>query len=253
MGRLLGKRVVITGGTSGIGRATVLRCLEEGASVLFTGRSETGARQTLAAAAPFGDAVSFVEQDITSPAAWHAVAEATKDRLGGVDAVINNAGTFFVDTIENTTPERFESMWTINVDGVFLGTQFGASAMQDNENGGSIVTVASLSGLIGHELCAAYCSTKAAAIMMMKSAATELAPNIRANAVAPGPIWNELLQGAHADDDAEQIKQFYRDTSPLKVLGESNDVAEAIVYLASDESRSVTGTVMRIDAGRGSD
>jgi 3-oxoacyl-[acyl-carrier protein] reductase len=84
-------------------------------------------------------------------------------------------------------------------------------------------------------------------------AAPSAGPNIRVNAVAPGPVWNELLERAHVNDDSEAMKEYYRNDQPLKVLGSSEDVALAIVYLASDEARRVTGAVLRIDAGRGSD
>ena len=251
--RLKGKRVVITGGTSGIGRAAVVACAREGASVVFTGRSSGGARDTLDAAKDSANRIRFVEHDVTDEGQWQTVFNAANDSMGGVDVVVNNAGIFFADPLPDTTPERFQSMWRVNVDGVFLGTKLGAEALSRNQDGGSIVNVASLSGLVGHEYCSAYCSTKAAAIMLTKSAAVELAPKIRVNALAPGPIWNELLQSAHRDDDAEQMRQYYRDTSPMKILGQSEDVANAIVYLASDESRAVNGAVLRVDAGRGSD
>lgn len=251
MGRLADKTAIITGGTSGIGRDATLRFVSEGARVLFTGRNREGAEATLEQVAKLGGEAHFEPQDATLEDDWQRVMRVAGEKFGRLDILVNNAGMFFLKNIEDTTPEEFNRMWRINVDGVFLGTKYGAAAME--AAGGSIVNIASLSGLVGHELCSAYCSTKAGAVSLTRAAALELAPKIRVNAITPGPVWNELLERTHGADQAEAMKQFYVDTSPLKVLGDSSDVAHGIVYLASDEARFVTGVAFRIDAGRGAD
>ncbi len=249
-GRLGGKRAVITGGTSGIGRDAVLRFVREGARVVFSGRSRDGAEETLAAVAAAGGEAHYVAQDVTRAADWQALKDAVGKQLGGLDVLVNNAGAFWVRFIQDTTLADFRSMWRVNVDGTFMGLKLGAELMP---GGGSIVNVASLSGLVTHPMCAGYCATKAAIVMMGRGAALEFAGKPRVNSLTPGPVWNELLERTHADDGIDAMKQFYRDTSPLKVLGDSTDVTEGIVWLASDESRFVNGVAFRIDNGRGAD
>jgi len=253
MKRLENKTAIITGGTSGIGRCTVINFVGQGAKVLFTGRDQARADETLAMVAELNGEAAFVQHDIGDEQDWAKVMNAAQDYLGQVDICVNCAGVFAYGPIDETSIESFQDMWRINVDGAFLGIKSAMAAMQNNPNGGSIVNVASLSGLVGHSSVVSYCSSKAGVIMLSKVAAMEAGPNIRVNAVAPGPVWNELLERAHANDDTEAMKEYYRTDQPLKVLGSSEDVALAIVYLASDEARRVTGAVLRIDAGRGSD
>ena len=248
-GRLDGKRALITGGTSGIGRDAVVRFVAEGADLIFTGRSESGAKLTLESVADPSRA-AFVRHDVSSPADWASVAGAVRQRFGELDVLVNNAGAFWVRFIQDTSLEDFRSMWRVNVDGTFLGLKYGSELVA---TGGSIVNVSSLSGLVTHPMCAGYCSTKAAIVMMSRGAALEFDGNPRVNTLTPGPVWNELLERTHGADNADAMKAFYRDTSPLKVLGDSGDVTEGIVYLASDESRYVNGAAFRIDAGRGAD
>ena len=251
-GRLAGKRAVVTGGTSGIGRDAVLRFVREGARVIFTGRNPEGAAATREALGEHQDRASYGAQDVGNETDWQALGKAVKSELGGLDVLVNNAGAFWVKFLQDMTLEDFKSMWRVNVDGTFLGIRYGAEWMAD-QAGGSVVNVSSLSGLVTHPMCAGYCSTKAAIVMMSRAAALEFDSAPRVNVLTPGPVWNELLERTHGAENAEAMKQFYTDTSPLKVLGDSTDVTHGIVYLASDESRYVNGAVIRIDAGRGAD
>ena len=253
MRRLDNKTAIITGGTSGIGRSTVLNFVEQGAKVLFTGRDQLRADETLEMVRKLGGSAKFVKHDIADQDDWIKVMNEAKSYFGTLDICVNCAGVFTYGAIEDTSIESFKNMWRINVDGAFLGIKNAMAAMVDNPNGGAIVNVASLSGLVGHASVVSYCTSKAGVIMLSKVAAMEAGPKIRVNAVAPGPVWNELLERAHANDDIDAMKEFYRNDQPLKVLGSSQDVSMAIVYLASDEASKVTGTVLRIDAGRGSD
>lgn len=253
MKRLDNKTAIITGGTSGIGRCTVINFVKQGAKVLFTGRDQARAKETLALVEEFGGSAKFVPHDITCQQEWQKVINEAKRFFGELDICVNCAGVFSYGSIEDTSIDSFKEMWRINVDGTFLGIKNAMMAMATNPNGGSIVNVASLSGLIGHADVVSYCTSKAGVIMLSKVAALEAGPEIRVNAVAPGPVWNELLERAHVNDDADAMKEFYRTDQPLKVLGSSEDVVLGIVYLASDEARKVTGAVLRIDAGRGSD
>jgi NAD(P)-dependent dehydrogenase (short-subunit alcohol dehydrogenase family) len=253
MTRLQDKTLLITGGTSGIGRDAVLRCLQEGARVIFTGRDVERAQQTIAAAGALGANAEFIVQDVTSEQDWSTVCESIENKYGHLDGLVNNAGVFAHSAIEDTSLDDFKWMWRINVDGIFLGIKHTTPLLQRATAQATIVNVCSLSGLMGHPDCVSYCTSKAAAIMLSKVAAVELAPKVRVNALAPGPVWNELLEKAHAAEDAEAMKEYYRTSQPLKRLGKSADVSDGIVYLASDEARYVNGAVLRIDAGRGAD
>jgi NAD(P)-dependent dehydrogenase (short-subunit alcohol dehydrogenase family) len=253
MGRLQGKTAIITGGTSGIGRDATIRFVKEGAKVLFTGRDEKRAAETLAMVKEAGGEAWFEAQDVSDEKDWLRVMEVAASKFETLDILVNCAGMFFIKTIEETTISEMRSMWKANVDSVFLGTKLGIISMRDNPGGGSIVNISSLSALVGHPLCAAYCTTKAATVMLTKSAALDAAPWVRVNAILPGPVWNDLLERTHVNDDIDAMKQWYIDSSPLKLLGDSADVTHGIVYLASDEARNITGTALRIDAGRGAD
>lgn len=253
MARLAGKTALITGGTSGIGRDACLRFAREGASVLFTGRDKARGQETLQQLRDLGGSGRFESQDVTSEADWQRVIELAEQHFGQLDVLVNNAGVFSYGPIEATSPDDFDWMWKVNAEGTFLGLKYGLELMRNNPNRASIVNISSLSGLIGHADVMAYCTTKAASIMMTRTAAIEAAPAVRVNALAPGPVWNELLERAHAQDDLEASKNHYQEDQPLKLLGSSEDVTNGIVYLASDESSFVTGTILRIDAGRGAD
>ena len=249
-GRLAGRKALITGGTSGIGRDAVQRFVREGATVVYTGRNEDGANETLAGVDD-RDRAHFVHQDVSREADWQSVAAVVRERFGQLDVLVNNAGAFWVKFIQDMTLDDFQSMWRINVNGTFLGIKYGVDLMAGA--GGSIVNVSSLSGLVTHPMCAGYCATKAAIVMLTRGASLEYRGEPRINSLTPGPVWNELLERTHGPENAEDMKAFYRDTSPLKVLGDSTDVTEGIVYLASDESHHVNGVAFRIDGGRGAD
>ncbi len=253
MARLEGKTALVTGGTSGIGRETSVRFAREGAKVLLTGRGKERGLETVAAVEAVGGTAWYEPHDVTSEADWKRVIDKAGECFDNLDILVNNAGIFTYGPIEDTTADDFDWMWKVNSEGVFLGLKYGLEMMRRNPNKGAIVNISSLSGLVGHADVMAYCTTKAASIMMTKVAAMEAAPHVRVNALAPGPVWNELLEREHAGQDLEAMKEYYRNDQPLKFLGDSSDVANGVVYLASDESRYVTGSILRIDAGRGAD
>jgi len=253
MGRLAGKTALITGGTSGIGRDTCVRFIREGANVLFTGRDVARGEETLQAIEAAGGSGRFEVHDVTSEEDWKKVMAVAEQHFDQLDVLVNNAGIFSYGPIETVSPEDFEWMWKVNAEGVFLGLKYGLELMRKSPRQGAIVNISSLSGLVGHADVMAYCTTKAASIMMTRSAAIEAAPKVRVNALAPGPVWNELLEREHAGQDMDAMQEYYREDQPLKFLGDSSDVSNGVVYLASDESRHVTGSILRIDAGRGAD
>lgn len=251
MSDLTGKVAVVTGATAGIGRVTAVRLAELGARQIITGRNQSEADKTLAQIEAAGGKAAFVPQDVTDAIDWQRVMETTRKRYGRLDVLVNNAGSFFIKPLEDTSLEEFRGLWKINVDSVFLGTQAAMPLMKDN-GGGSIINVSSLAGLVGLDQCVAYCSSKAGCVMFSKAAALEGAPyQIRVNAITPGPVWTDMI--ARQYGDTPEMRNFFSEDQPLKVLGLPEDVAAGIAYLASDGSRFVTGTALTIDAGRGAD
>jgi len=251
--RLQNKLALITGGTSGIGRDAALRFAKEGAQVIFTGRNKERARSTLEEIEALGGKASFYEHDVTSEASWQDVTRQIADAFGKLDVLVNNAGIFLYGPIEDTPLEDFQVMWQTNVDSVFLGMKYCLPLLRASEGTASVINISSLSGMVGHPDCVSYCSSKSASLMLTRVMAMEAAPKVRVNALAPGPVWNELLERAHEGQDAEEMKTYYRESQPLKLMGESADVTGGLVFLASQESRYVNGSLFRIDAGRGAD
>ncbi len=251
--RLQNKLALITGGTSGIGRDAALRFAKEGAQVIFTGRNKERANSTLQEIEALDCQACFYEHDVTSEASWQDVTRQVADTFGKLDVLVNNAGIFLYGPIEDTSLEEFQVMWQTNVDSVFLGMKYCLPLLRASEGTASVVNISSLSGMVGHPDCVSYCSSKSAALMLTRVMAMEAAPKVRVNALAPGPVWNELLERAHEGQDAEEMKTYYRESQPLKLMGESADVTAGLVFLASQESRYVNGSLFRIDAGRGAD
>ena len=251
--RLQNKLALITGGTSGIGRDAALRFAKEGAQVIFTGRNRERAQGTLEDIEAAGGKAWFYEHDVTSEASWQDVTRQVAEAFGKLDVLVNNAGIFLYGPIEDTPLEDFQVMWQTNVDSVFLGMKYCLPLLRASEGTASVINISSLSGMVGHPDCVSYCSSKSASLMLTRVMAMEAAPKVRVNALAPGPVWNELLERAHEGQDAEEMKTYYRESQPLKLMGESADVTGGLVFLASQESRYVNGSLFRIDAGRGAD
>lgn len=252
--RLANKVTIVTGATSGIGRATAVRCAEEGAIVIATGRNEEQGRKTESLITEAGSKGLFLRHDVTSEESWNAVISETIDRFGRLDVLVNNAGTFMVKPIGETTESDWDFMWKTNVDGTFLGTKLAMQAMRRNPEGGSIVNMSSLMGLVGFENATAYCAAKGAVTHFTRAAAADGAasrPQVRVNVIHPGVIWTEML--VHEFGEVEDIKNYMIEDTPLKRLGTPVDIANGVVYLASDAARYVTGASLVIDGGRGAD
>tara|TARA_B110000014_G_scaffold217025_1_gene171420 strand:- start:9260 stop:10033 length:774 start_codon:yes stop_codon:yes gene_type:complete len=251
MSNLNNKVAIVTGGTSGIGRSCCQVLAEQGASIIVTGRNQERGVQTIDLIREAGGEGLFFEHDICSQESWVECIEFTKKSFGHIDILINNAGAFLIKSIEETSVDEFKSLIKTNVNSVFLGMKHVMPEL-DKSGGGAIVNVSSLMGVVGLEDGAAYCASKGAICGMTRSVALEAAANgrnIRINTMVPGVIWTEMLAEAFGED--EELKTNLMNLNPMKRMGQPTDIAQAILYLVSDESSFVTGTELIVDGGRG--
>jgi 3(or 17)beta-hydroxysteroid dehydrogenase len=236
------KAALVTGGASGIGRATAARLADAGLRVVVTDVDPAG-RQVVADIA----GAVFVEHDVTDESSWERAIATVLDVHGRLDVVVNNAGIPYVRAVTDTTLADWRAVMAVNLDGVFLGTKHGVRAMRRHGDGGSIVNVSSAAGLVGSPLSSAYCASKGAVRLFTKAVALECAPEaIRVNSVHPGavrtPIWAKV-------GISPELQVAVGAASPLGRMAEPEEVADAIVYLASDASRYITGSELVIDGG----
>ncbi|HWP66846.1 MAG TPA: glucose 1-dehydrogenase [Candidatus Limnocylindria bacterium] len=245
--RFAGKVAVVTGGGNGIGRATVLRFLEEGAAVVVADVNQTSGAETvaLAGAAGHGDRVRFVLTDVTDEAQVVRALETATSVFGRLDCVFNNAGVVgAIGPITHLSVEHWDFTMAVLVRGVFLGMKHGARLMKAQGEGGVILSTASVAGLSGGDGPQAYSAAKAAVVNLTRAVAIELAPDrIRVNAICPGGINTPLLHRGSPD----AMGRFLDTVQPWPEHGRPEDVAAAAAYLASDDARFVTGAHLVVD------
>jgi len=251
MDRVKGKVAIVTGAASGIGRATASLLAKEGAKVVIADIDGVNGRKVAEEIRREGGEALFVKHDVTTESDWSEVIEKTLAEFGKLDILVNNAGVLFAKPIEETSLEEWRWLMSVNVDGVFLGTKYAAGAMKKS-GGGSIINLSSVAGIIGtNDDTSAYHASKGAVRLFTKAAALECSKagynyNIRVNSVHPGVIKTKMTEGMF-EDEAMMKKQMQRHI--IGYLGEPNDVAYGILYLASDESKFVTGAELVIDGG----
>lgn len=248
-GRLDGKVAVITGGASGMGRATALRFLAEGAKVVIGDLNDASADETLGLIAGQGQAdnAAYIRTDVADEAAVKAAVDLAVDRFGRLDCIFNNAGVGGAfGPVTELAVEDWDYTFHVLVRGVFLGVKHAVRQMRAQGDGGSIINTASIAGLGGGAGPTAYSAAKAAVANLTKALAPELATaRIRVNAIAPGAIRTPLLHGNRPGRTEARAQA----RTPWPRLGEGEDIAAAVLYLASDEAEFVTGQILVIDGG----
>jgi NAD(P)-dependent dehydrogenase (short-subunit alcohol dehydrogenase family) len=247
--RLEGRVAVITGGASGIGLASALRFLQEGAAVVIADYNASTGEGAVAAAREQGfDNVDFIRVDVAKETDVQAMIARAVDRFGGLDVVFNNAGvTGAIGPLTETAVEDWDFTFDINVKGVFLGIKHAARVMRAAGKGGVIINTSSMGGLCGDAGPLAYSAGKAAVINLTRSAAIELAPDrIRVNAICPGFIATPLSAGG---PDISTAEREFVTKQPWPEAGAADDVAGAALFLASDDAAFVTGESLVVDGG----
>jgi L-rhamnose 1-dehydrogenase len=242
------KVLLVTGGSSGIGRATAIEAARHGADVAinYLGHDE-GARSAVAEIEALGRKAIAIEGDVADAATAQDFVARAVDALGGVDVFVSNAGICPFHSFLDMPAETFERTMRVNLHGAFYMTQAAAGQMVKQGRGGAIVAVSSISALVGGEMQTHYTPTKAGVHSLMQSTAIALGRHgIRCNSVLPGTIQTEI----NKDDLADVEKRARMETRiPLGRLGEPEDLAGPIVFLASDMARYVTGAALLVDGG----
>ncbi|MFO7807462.1 MAG: SDR family oxidoreductase [Candidatus Moraniibacteriota bacterium] len=241
--RLESKVAIVTGGASGIGKAIGEEFLKEGAKVVF---SDINEGENLINEEN-EDRAEFIKCDVSDANQVKHLVEETANRFGQVDVMVNNAGIGSSKNVLEETDEDWEKTLKINLFGVFYGVKAAANHMKDHHINGSIINMSSILGKVGLENAVSYCASKGGVVQTTHASALDLAPyEIRVNAIAPGFIKTKMTEPVLENDD---FRNMIESNTPLGHVGETKDIAKAAVYLASDESKYVTGEVIYVDGG----
>ena len=248
--KLEGKVALITGGNSGIGSAAARRLAAEGAAVVITGRNSERGEQIAREIEAAGGRATFIRSDVRLAEDCRSAVELTLERYGRIDILFNNAGVFHPKTIPDCTEEEWDETIDSSLKGAFLMSKYTIPAMVA-QGGGSIIHTSSGWGVQGGDKAAAYCAAKGGLIVMAKAMAIDHGKQgIRVNCVCPGDVLTPMLH-----DDAEKRGMAWDDyargaaSRPLGRIGTVDEIADAVLYLASDDSSFVTGTALVVDGG----
>ncbi len=249
-GRVAGKVAIVTGAASnpGLGYVTAMTLAREGAKVVVTDLDLPGAEACAAAIRDAGGKALALMQDVTDEMRWQEVIAETTAAFGKLDVLVNNAGIAVLAPIEQLSLAQWNKQIEVNLTSVFLGCKAAIPALRA-AGGGSIVNLSSVAGLVGLPTCSAYSASKGGVRIMSKSIAVELGKdNIRCNSVHPGVIWTNMQAAATGASEPSGVDAGVS-RIPLGRVGKAEDIANCVLYLASDESNYVTGTELTVDAG----
>jgi len=244
--RLQNKIAIITGAGSGIGRSIALAFVKEGAKVVIADWSEENGKQTKEQIRKEGGEAIFIKTDVSKAKDIDEMVKICLDKFGRIDILVNNAGIYRAYNLHEMSEENWDEVIDVNLKSVFLGSKRVIPEML-KQGKGKIINVASIAGLIGFAQSGAYCASKGGIIALTREMSLEYAPQkINVNCIAPGVIKTAMTKDMLADP---ATKQFLESSTPYPRLGEPEDIAQAAVYLASDESDFVNGEVLVVDGG----
>ncbi|HHX34397.1 MAG TPA: SDR family oxidoreductase [Gammaproteobacteria bacterium] len=247
--RLENKIAIVTGGSAGIGAATATRMAEEGATVVVFGRREEPLKALVAKIVEQGGKAAYKVADVSDEQTFTSAIEAVAKEHGKLDIMVNNAASYTWGGITEMSTEDWHANFKTTVDGTFWGTRKAMQLMQ--ENGGSIVNISSICGTFGTAWMAGYSAAKAAVTNFSRAAASEGAlANIRCNVVIPGVIETDATAGMLSSDES---RAGTSKLIPMKRVGTAIELANAVLFLASDEASYITGAALPVDGGRSSD
>ncbi|MBA4744485.1 MAG: glucose 1-dehydrogenase [Muricauda sp.] len=253
MKRVKNKVAIVTGGASGLGKSSAKLLAREGAKIVVSDIDEEGGKKVVQQIKEDGGEAIFIKQDVAKEDEWKNVIETTLETYGKLHILANSAGIGLGGTVEDVTLEDWKNLIDINLNGTFLGTKYGIKGMRKTDEGGSIINFSSIEGLIGDPNLPAYNASKGGVTIFTKSAALHCAKQgygIRINSIHPAYIWTPMVENfLKAQGDVEEGKKQLESLHPIGHLGEPDDIGYGVVYLASDESKFMTGSELVIDGG----